>query len=217
MRCCFLIQVLVDPNIDKIQVDGRPLQLSSLKEQLVYFAVNKPKVGEKAFRLGPEPCIPSRHITAVVTLHFAPQGYICSNNEGPESGKQGRRVVDLLSPWLKAWAKKGGSEVRWRFCWPALARQHGAHLRPSMHSVYALYTYTPGHPQGRLPPRLFTVGRLDVASTGLIFVTNDGGTSPMASAACTFFGNAQSCTLIGRPAFPAVLRAMGTESHPPCR
>jgi 16S rRNA U516 pseudouridylate synthase RsuA-like enzyme len=28
--------------------------------------------------------------------------------------------------------------------------------------------------QGRLPPRLFTVGRLDVASTGLIFVTNDG-------------------------------------------
>ncbi len=25
-----------------------------------------------------------------------------------------------------------------------------------------------------VPPRLFTVGRLDVASTGLIFVTNDG-------------------------------------------
>lgn len=29
------------------------------------------------------------------------------------------------------------------------------------------------HPNA-VPPRLFTVGRLDVASTGLIFVTNDG-------------------------------------------
>ena len=30
-------------------------------------------------------------------------------------------------------------------------------------------------PRGALPPRLFTVGRLDVASVGLIFVTKDGG------------------------------------------
>jgi hypothetical protein len=29
-------------------------------------------------------------------------------------------------------------------------------------------------PLGTLPPRLFTVGRLDVQSVGLIFVTNDG-------------------------------------------
>lgn len=30
------------------------------------------------------------------------------------------------------------------------------------------------HPRGALLPRLFTVGRLDVASVGLIYVTNDG-------------------------------------------
>lgn len=30
------------------------------------------------------------------------------------------------------------------------------------------------HPPGARPPRLYTVGRLDVASTGLIFLTNDG-------------------------------------------
>jgi hypothetical protein len=35
------------------------------------------------------------------------------------------------------------------------------------------------HPDPRaVPPRLFTVGRLDVASTGLIFVTNDGVCAP---------------------------------------
>lgn len=32
-----------------------------------------------------------------------------------------------------------------------------------------------GSPQASLPPRLFTVGRLDVQSTGLILITNDGG------------------------------------------
>ncbi|KAL3132009.1 hypothetical protein ABBQ32_008629 [Trebouxia sp. C0010 RCD-2024] len=31
-----------------------------------------------------------------------------------------------------------------------------------------------GSPQASLPPRLFTVGRLDVQSTGLILITNDG-------------------------------------------
>lgn len=40
------------------------------------------------------------------------------------------------------------------------------------------------HPRGTLPPRLFTVGRLDVATVGLLFVTNDGAT-PLPSRATT--------------------------------
>ena len=33
-----------------------------------------------------------------------------------------------------------------------------------------------------IPPRLFTVGRLDSQTTGLIFVTNDGALDPYCSA-----------------------------------
>jgi hypothetical protein len=42
-------------------------------------------------------------------------------------------------------------------------------LRPAKHPVLLLLLL-----QGQLPPRLFTVGRLDVATSGLIFLTNDG-------------------------------------------
>ncbi len=31
-----------------------------------------------------------------------PKGFICSNEDG---GKQGKRVIDLLQPWLDKWAK----------------------------------------------------------------------------------------------------------------
>jgi hypothetical protein len=36
--------------------------------------------------------------------------------------------------------------------------------------------------QDQLPPRLFTVGRLDVATSGLIFLTNDGQSQAQAQA-----------------------------------
>jgi hypothetical protein len=38
--------------------------------------------------------------------------------------------------------------------------------------------------QGQLPPRLFTVGRLDVATSGLIFLTNDGAQAALAYRTC---------------------------------
>ena len=79
-----------------------------------------------------------------------PKGYICSNVESVEG--RGKRVIDLLNPWLEDWAKRQQEFAE------AKSRRPGA-----------------GAPKSTLlPPRLFTVGRLDVASHGLILVTNDG-------------------------------------------
>lgn len=67
-----------------------------------------------------------------------------SNKSEYEDGGEGRLVISLFDDWL----------ARWRQRQARLARGGGG-------------------PAG-LPPRLFTVGRLDVQSVGLIFVTNDG-------------------------------------------
>lgn len=74
-----------------------------------------------------------------------PKGFICSNKSEYEDGGEGRLVISLFDDWV----------ARWRQRQARLARGGG------------------GGPVG-LPPRLFTVGRLDVQSVGLIFVTNDG-------------------------------------------
>ncbi|KAL4433084.1 hypothetical protein ABPG77_006511 [Micractinium sp. CCAP 211/92] len=73
-----------------------------------------------------------------------PKGFICSNKSEYEDGGEGRLVISLFDDWL----------ARWRQRQARLSRGGGG-------------------PAG-LPPRLFTVGRLDVQSVGLIFVTNDG-------------------------------------------
>ncbi|PSC70832.1 6-phosphofructo-2-kinase fructose-2,6-bisphosphatase-like isoform X2 [Micractinium conductrix] len=73
-----------------------------------------------------------------------PKGYICSNKSEHDDGGEGRLVIDLFDEWLAGWRQR------------AARRSHEG-----------------GAPAG-LPPRLFTVGRLDVQSVGLIFVTNDG-------------------------------------------
>jgi 16S rRNA U516 pseudouridylate synthase RsuA-like enzyme len=39
------LQVLIDPAVDKIEVQGKALNLTGVKEKLFYFVLNKPKVG----------------------------------------------------------------------------------------------------------------------------------------------------------------------------
>lgn len=39
------LQVLINPVVDKIEVQGKVLNLSGIKEKLFYFVLNKPKVG----------------------------------------------------------------------------------------------------------------------------------------------------------------------------
>ena len=62
-----------------------------------------------------------------------------------EDGGEGRLVVSLFDDWIARWQQRQA----------ARARAGGGGGKP-------------------VAPRLFTVGRLDVQSVGLIFVTNDG-------------------------------------------
>ena len=82
-----------------------------------------------------------------------PKGFVCSNKSEHEDGGEGRLVVSLFDDWI----------ARWRQRQARLARGGGGGDRGSG-----------GGGATAVPPRLFTVGRLDVQSVGLIFVTNDG-------------------------------------------
>ena len=84
---------------------------------------------------------------------YKPVGYLCS------SANQGEKLVlDLFTPWLEKWKQRMSSQ-------PAPAQQQPGGGAP-------LSAPAGGSPL--LPPRLFTVGRLDTATSGLILVTNDG-------------------------------------------
>lgn len=78
------------------------------------------------------------------------QGYLCSNAPGASGeGSDARLVVDLLRPWLQ---RRAARQERHRGGNGSGGSRGG------------------GRPAER-PPRLFTVGRLDVQSVGLIFVS----------------------------------------------
>ncbi|KAI8473740.1 MAG: pseudouridine synthase [Monoraphidium minutum] len=169
----------VIPARDRVSLDGRELRLAAGPGRrpagssggggggagtgLYYFAVNKPV------------------------------GYICSN----VSSRPGRRAVDLLDSWLTRWRRKhpdearGAAAARSRACSrgspsppPAGVLRHEAEVcpTPSPMAKRPANNHTPDAPrpaaprprQALLPPRFFTAGRLDVGTSGLVLVTNDG-------------------------------------------
>jgi pseudouridine synthase len=95
---------------------------------------------------------------------YKPVGYLCSN------AREGDKVVlDLFAAWLEKWKERAQSTGGASKPPSSPKAQPGAHAGGGGAApVIAVSS------KAVLPPRLFTVGRLDTATSGLILVTNDG-------------------------------------------
>lgn len=82
--------------------------------------------------------------------------YICSAAES-----QTKSVLSLFNDYMKSW-------VSYSCLLVACCVLYVTYMK--LLSLFIQDKRNPGQPK----PRLFTVGRLDVATTGLIIVTNDG-------------------------------------------
>lgn len=127
-----------------------------------------------------------------------PKGYICANSTPTTQGR-GRLVVDIFQVCcLSASAQQTHCQASVQV-WTGCNATSVLSLCAAQADVIALSPIWPAlyidekgpvqnwidrewkrdHLSGRaIPPRLFTVGRLDSHTTGLIFVTNDGELSP---------------------------------------
>ena len=137
----------VDPRKDAVSVDGVPVGMAP--QRRFVFMLNKPK------------------------------GYYCSSARVGEE----RIVLDLFQDWLSKqespdWApvsKSSPSKVHSRFgSLGASSTDTRARSGPASSSSSSSSAERKNSSVVKLPPRLFTVGRLDVPTTGLILVTNDG-------------------------------------------
>jgi pseudouridine synthase len=137
-----------------------------------------------------------------------PKGYVCSA-VSPSPGQT--PAVELLRPWLDDWERRARREAAREAAAVAAAAASpsaaGRRAPRNNNNDAALAPSTPS----LLPPRLFTVGRLDVATTGLLLVTNDGAWAQSVMHPSAGGLTREYVATLRKPATSAQLESLATE------